>query len=216
MDIKMLIELALNQPEITIADIQKATFLSIERKVSVLSVPILYLPLAQEYVKGTNVVLAASIDCPYGQSPTELRHAAIILAERRGAEIVELGINAGWIKDKKDSELRTDIKTCLEVCKSKNLSLRLVLEYRLFDDAEVAKYCEFFQDLGVDYIISSFGMLPDDPSDNLLLAKKVAKQVKYLPASNLWQPKHIEMAKASKVKSIRFLSVPLFERCIIK
>lgn len=212
----MLIELALNQPEITLEDIQKATFLAIERKVSVLSLPIIYLPVAQEYVKGTNVVLAASIDCPYGQNPTELRHAAIILAERRGAEIVELGINAGWVRDKRDTDLRTDIKTCLEVCKSKNISLRLVMEYRLFDDNEVIKYCEFFQELGVDAIVSSFGLLPDDPSDNLLLAKKLGKNNKYLPASNLWQPKHIEMAQVAKTKSIRFLSLPLFERCIIK
>ncbi len=208
----MQLELALTQPEITTKDVQEATFLAIKNNVSVFSVPITYLKTAKEYLEGTKTILAASVDCPYGQNPTELRHAAIILAERRGAKIVELGLNMGWMREKNYKDVQTDVKLCIELAKQYGVEIRFVTEYRLFEEKEVDEWLEFLSNLGVDCLISSFGLVTDDPLDNILMAKKVSKICKVIPASNLWQAKHIESAKTSKVKTIRFLSLPFFKR----
>jgi deoxyribose-phosphate aldolase len=211
MDEPMQLELALNQPEITGKDIQEATFLAIENKVTVLSVPMAYLAMAKEYLEGTNIKLAAHIDSPYGQNPTELKQAAIILAERRGAKIVEVGLNYGWVLEERFADLKHELTTLLDLAKNYKVDFRLVTEYRLFDEANLELWAEFISKAGVDCIISSFGLLMDDPSDNLLICKRL-KGCKLLPASNLWQEKHIEMAKTAKTKVIRYLNLPLFRR----
>ena len=209
-------ELSLHQAELTLKDVQQATFLAIERKVEVISVPLSMLGVAKEYLDGTKIRLATIIDAPFGQGCTELRQASMILAIRRGAQVLECVLNMGWVRDEKYAEIRKDVLAAIELCKTNNVEFRLVIEYRLFTEEELETWVEFFSKIGVTCIITSLGGIVDDPSDNVLISKrmeKTSKTCKLLPSSNVWQPKHVEMAEKAKVKTIRFISLPLFKRC---
>ena len=115
-------------------------------------------------------------------------------------------------KEEKYGDIKKELNTFIELCKSKSLKLRVGFEYRYFTDEELSNWTEFLSKFEIDAIITSFGLLLDDPLDNISLYQRFHSRCKLLPASNLWQPKHVKLAKTSNIEIIRFISLPLLKR----
>ena len=141
----------------------------------------------------------------------------IIQAFRRGATVVELCLNMGMVNDDVYTNLRKDILSCKAVAESNKMNFRVVLEHRLFEFEQYYTVCEFLHRIGVPLIITSCGQILDEPEDNIINSYLISKKSKanILPASKLWQYKHLETALNAKMQTIRFLSLQTLKRCII-
>lgn len=205
-------EISINEPVITTTQIQKISFLALEKGFKTVSVPINFLSQVKEYIDNSKIRLGAIIDNSFSNTPTELKHAAILLASRRGAKVIELGLNHSWMKEDKHAEIRKEIKSCVEICDANKLELRASLEYRLFEESELFMWAEYLTKLNVNTLVTSGGLFIDDPIDNILITKRIEKAgsgIEVITASNVLNKKHIQLAEDSKIKTLRFISLPM-------
>lgn len=210
-------ELALYDDNLCLKVVQEAVFLCIEHKITVFSLPSYHLKQAKEYLEGTNTVLGCILDAPFGFSAPEIHQNMIMSSIRKGAKVIELCANVGLINDNNFTELRKDVVAALELCKTYKVDFRVILEYKPFSTEDFATITEFLYRVGVPLMISSNGRYIDDPIENLAVSKYATKNSKcnILPASNMWQYKHLGYAEANNFESIRFISLGAFKRCII-
>ncbi len=210
----MEIELACYEHDLCLKTLQNATFQTIEHKLSTLSLPIYFLGTARQYIEGFKTKLATVIDGPFGFGTLETRQSAIMFAVRKGAQIIELAMPYSVYRDEKWGELKADIKSALELCKSKNVSLRVILEYRLFSIEELLILTEFYQKFGLETVISSAGGFMDDYLDNVTVCELINKKrdLRMIPASNGWKQNSFDSIKYNHTNTVRIISLPLFSR----
>lgn len=210
-------ELALYDETLSEEIIQEAVFLCIEHKVNLISLPISYLVKAQTLINGTDVVLAALIDPPFGFNPPEIHQNMMMAAIRRGAKVMELCVNVGLLNDANYGELRKDLFSCSQLCKKQNVEFRVVLDYKPFDTGQFMAFTDFLYQNGQPTIISATGRYADDPIENIALCKHAMKVNKcdIIPASNMWSFRQLTNALDCGFPTIRFISLGQLKRCII-
>lgn len=210
-------ELALYDETLSNSVVQEATFLCVEHKVNLISLPISFLAKAQELLNGTEVVLAALIDPPFGFNPPEIHQNMIMAAIRRGAKVIELCVNVGLLNDDNFGELRKDLFATSQLCKKQQVEFRVVMDYKPLDTARFVAYTDFLHQNGQPQIISATGRYADDPVENIALSKYAMKVngCNIIPASNMWQNRQLLAASECGFPIIRFISLGQLKRCII-
>lgn len=210
-------ELALYDSDLNLQIVQEATFLCIEHKLTVLSLPFYHLKIAKQYLDGTDTYLGCVVDAPYGFHSAEIHQNMIMGAVRKGAKVIELCINTGLINDGDYTELRKDIIAAIELCKIQKVDFRAIIDYKPWSTADFCTITEFLHRIGVPLIITATGRYLDDPTENVAISKYAIKNsgCNIIPASNLWQYKHIGYAESLKFDVIRFISLGCLKRCII-
>ena len=159
---------------------------------------------------------AAAIDFPYGLSSTQIRLHEIILAIRQGASFIDLVINNSHIREDNWMAIRDDLKSCMAVCRDKDIPLRPVIEYRLFSTKEVVDLCHSLNYLGITHVINSTGFIADDVSDNLLLAYEIQKKTDTVVTSCLrgMVKEHILTMKDMGIFGLRLMSPKIAENIL--
>lgn len=210
-------ELALYDENLCLSVVQEATFLCIENKLTVFSLPVYHLKQAKEYLNGTGVSLGCVIDPPFGYNSPEIHQNMMLSATRKGAKVIELCVNIGLINDGDYTELRKDIIAAIELCKIQKVDFRVIVDYKPWNTADFCTITEFLHRVGAPLIITATGRYLDDPVENIAVSKYAMKNsnCNILPASNLWQYKHIGYAEANNFEGIRFISLGSLKRCII-
>lgn len=193
-----IVELGVYDYDVKYDLLQKIGFFATYHKLNAVSVPISFLDKVKPYL--LNVKTACLIDAPYGLSLLEIKHHSIIKAIHKEAEIIELVLNNNLIINKEWEKLQNELKTCLELCRSKQVEFRIAIDWRLMSEAEAIELCNAVAYAGVDCIITSNGYTPDDPSDNIILAQKAQKthKIPVICSSVLFKPFHLESIRENK------------------
>lgn len=146
------------------------------------------------------------IDYPYGLSDSKSRLFTITQLAKSGIYGIDMVVPSRFISNRKYDKLRDDIKNNLLVCRENNISLRYILEYRVFNHETLAKTCQIFTDLGIEYVLPSTGHMIDDISDNLIASKYLNTKsgIKVICNGNIWTEKQVENLKNSGVYGVRF------------
>jgi deoxyribose-phosphate aldolase len=214
-DKKLKIELASYSPETTYEQLQKVCFFAVYHKIPVLSVPLYLVDKARPYLVDTKV--ACLVDFPFGYSTTQIKHHSIIRACNLGADIVEMTMNNGLIFNKEWDKIHIEVKTSMELCKSKGVEFRVAVDHKWFENDYFVELCNALSYTGVDGVVTNAGTNVDDPIDNILVSKRVEKEikVKVICASNMFTEKHIEMIMSmSEIDRIRISNYGLANRVL--
>ena len=204
----MYTELSCYEADAREGDIIQAVFGAVEKRVSGFSV----LPHHLSAIKNLlpeGFVLSCGIDYPGGTSLPEVKAHAIISAIRRGANAIDLVINHSLIVDRKFEKIRQELETAYNICKEKNASLRIILEYKLYDALSLLyAVCDIIAEIGIEYVYVSSGLLPCDILDSIIVGNAVQKRgLNVIYNTNIWLPKHLEDIKNSGIFGIRFKTI---------
>ena len=115
----------------------------------------MYVPLAKEELKGTEVKVASVVGFPLGATATEPKAFETEWAVNNGADEIDMVLPIGLLKEGKYPEVGRDIE---EVKKAaRNAVLKVILETCLLTEEEILKACAIAVENGADFVKTSTG-----------------------------------------------------------
>lgn len=117
----------------------------------------LYVKLAKESLKDSNVKVVTVIGFPLGANKTEVKAFETTQAVNDGADEIDMVINVSKLKDKDYDFIVNDIKTVKKACKDK--PLKVILETDLLTKDEIKKACELCVEAKADFVKTSTGFV---------------------------------------------------------
>jgi len=208
----MYIDLACHNVDMTAEEAQQFVFLAAQRHLGGISLLPFFIPQIQEYVP-EGMAIACPVDYPYGHSDTKVRNHEVLSAIRHGCNTIDLVINTHLAINKEFKKLSSDILSHVSICKDNNVTLRIMLDYRLLPSELWKKCMSILQTAGIEYIFPSTGHLVDDYLDNLVVSVNTQDKfgINAITNGNLFRPDQFKTIKKSKVFGIRFNSLSILE-----
>ena len=117
----------------------------------------LYVKLAKEELKDSDVKIVTVVGFPLGANKTEVKAYETKLAVEDGADEIDMVINVTALKNKDYDFVKKDIETVKATCKDK--PLKVILETDLLDKEEIKKACEICIDAKADFVKTSTGFV---------------------------------------------------------
>ena len=117
-------------------------------------IPPSYVKQAKEYVQDKMAVCTV-IGFPNGYMTTKTKEFETKDAIANGADVIDMVINIGWVKDKKFDCVEEEIRTLKAACGDK--ILKVIIETCLLTDEEKKEMCRVVTRAGADYIKTSTG-----------------------------------------------------------
>lgn len=113
-----------------------------------------------EYVsgqlKGTDVKTCVVVGFPLGSTLSEVKAFETKAAIEKGADEIDMVINVGALKDKKDDYVLQDIKAVVEAANGKAL-VKVIIETCLLTEEEKVRACQLSVKAGADFVKTSTG-----------------------------------------------------------
>ena len=204
----MYIELALLDKTTTEEEAREATFAASELHLNGVCVLPNYVPATQEYKE--DLVIACPIDYPAGTSTTATRNHAVLTAIKAGANTIDLVINHSFVVNKNFEKLLADLESNLAICTDKKVTMRAVMEYRVYMDARLFfEVIDLIKQIGIEYVLPSTGYRLDNYTDNLIAAKTIMDKsgLKVICNGTVHSKEEYEKIKKLDVYGVRFNSV---------
>jgi len=114
-----------------------------------------YVPLASEYLKGSDVKVCTVIGFPLGMNLTKTKVEEAELALKEGAEEIDMVINVGMLKAGHDDYVQEEI-ALLKQAAGKRV-LKVIIETCLLTDEEKVRACLASKNAGADFVKTSTG-----------------------------------------------------------
>lgn len=155
--------------------------------------------------------LSCLIDYPLGISDQKTRQFAIKEAIKLSIDSIDIVMPQNLATNRKYDKIRDDVKNCISICSDSGVSLRYILEYRVFDQNCLKKICEIFENSGyVSGVFTSSGYFLDNLADNILASVFLYQNSKNLNiycTGNAWQSKHFETIIKSNIYGLRTYNI---------
>ncbi len=150
-------------------------------------IPPSYVKQAYEYLrdKETKLKICTVIGFPNGYNTTRVKVLETEEAVLDGADEIDMVINIGWLKDKREDEIVEEIKAVKKACHGR--LLKVIIETCLLTQEEKMAACKLVTKAGADYIKTSTGFSTGGatPQDVALLKANVGKNVKVKAAGGI-------------------------------
>lgn len=141
-------------PDATWEEIRQILDDAIRYETASVCIPAAYVKPAAEYGKG-RIRICTVIGFPNGYSTTETKVFETMDAVRNGADEIDMVINIGFLKDRKDTEVKEEICRVHEACGG--LTLKVIIETCLLTEEEKIRICKIVTAAGAEYIKTSTG-----------------------------------------------------------
>ncbi len=208
----MYVELACLDKTSTADDTRKHVFAASELALNGVVVLPPYITEARQYVP--DMVLAAPIDYPYGTMDTKIREHAVLSALRKGANTVDLVLNHTMVVNKRLEAMLDDIETCQKICYENRAALRIMLEYRIYDNSKLfLDTLDMLELIGVEYVLPATGLRVDNFTDSLMASRGMTQRnnLKIIMNGGIFTKEQYEIVKKAGIYGIRFTSIPLVQ-----
>lgn len=116
----------------------------------------LWVKVAAEELKDSEVKVCTVIGFPLGATTTAVKVSETKDAIENGAEEVDMVIAIGQLKSAEDSEVEKDIRAVVEAANKKAL-VKVIIETSLLTDEEKVRACELAIRAGADFVKTSTG-----------------------------------------------------------
>jgi len=178
--------------------------------ISVVSLDVFNLKIAQN-IFSNKTKLATIIDYPCGLLDPNSRIKAVEHAINAGTNIVEMVLPSHFASNRKYDKFRSDVKNIKEICLDNSISLRYILDYRIYSYGLLYRISQILsEEYQIFDILLSTGYGIDDIYDNIIagaLIKKKVPKINPISNGNIWLNKHIEAINKAEIDSIRFQSI---------
>lgn len=175
-----------------LSDIEKLCNEAKQYQFAAVCVPPNFVKKAKYFLEGTGVKVATVIGFPFGYSAVESKIAEIVLAMVDGADELDVVINISAIKNGDWVYLANEINHIMPVVKSKNKTIKIIIESGVLTDDEIIKCCELYGVAGIDYLKTSTGY-----------AEKGAT-IEAVELFRLHLPKHVQIKASGGIRDYAF------------
>ena len=154
-DIRAYIDNTLLKPDATPEQIEKICAESREYGFASVCVNPAYVPLAAKCLSGSGVKVCTVIGFPLGMNQSEVKAFEASLAEKQGAEELDMVINVGRLKAGDDEYVKKDIEAVVAAANGK--LVKVIIETSLLTDEEKVRACRIAKAAGADFVKTSTG-----------------------------------------------------------
>lgn len=136
----------------------------------------LYVALAKENLKGSDVKIVTVVGFPLGANRSDIKAFEAEKAVVDGADEIDMVINVSKIKDKDWEFVKKDIEAVKKACQNK--ALKVILETDLLSKDEIAKACEICVEAHADFVKTSTGFVKNGEgakAEDIALMAKIVK-----------------------------------------
>jgi deoxyribose-phosphate aldolase len=180
------------KPTTLISDIQQLCTEAIEYNFAAVCVPPPMIKKSKELLHGSGVKTATVIGFPFGYSAVEAKIAEAVLAMVDGADELDMVINLIALKNNDWEYLANEITHFMQVAKSRDRVVKVIIESGILTDAEIIRCCELYGVAGIDYLKTSTGYAEKGAS-----VEAVALFRKHLPA-------HVHIKASGGIRTYNF------------
>ena len=114
-----------------------------------------YVPLAAQCLKGSDVKVCTVIGFPLGMNLTKTKVEEAELCLKEGADEIDMVINVGMLKAGHDDYVREEIRLLKQAAGSR--VLKVIIETCLLTDEEKVRACKLSKEAGADFVKTSTG-----------------------------------------------------------
>ncbi len=134
---------------------------------------------ARDFLKGSNVKIAAVVGFPLGATYPEVKVQETIMAIKDGAEEIDMVMNIGAMKDGDYDAVYNDIRAVVEAAHSMGAKVKVILETCYLTQEEIVKACEIAVRADADFVKTStgFGAWGAREEDVKLMRKTVSPEI---------------------------------------
>lgn len=157
-----------------------------------------------------HIFLSTPIDYPTGSSDLRSRLSMCEYAIKSGASKLDVVVPTHAVCNRKYDKFRDDIKSILDLTLSHNVSVRYILEYRIFTYETLYKIAQILEGFGIYEIFPSSGFFLDNIMDNILAAGMINKKVPKMNIicnGNIWNLDQIGNINKLNLYGIRLNSL---------
>jgi deoxyribose-phosphate aldolase len=207
----MYIDFAITSTDISESDAKQIIQEIISYPINSITVPFYLIKTAKNLLgSSSNKILSCLIDYPLGISDLKTRKCAIEQAFKIGTNCIDMAMPQNLAANRKYDKIREDIKSTQEFCIEHNLSVKYILEYRMFDHHCLKKICEIFENHQITHVYPSTGFFLDNLADNILASiflHQNSKDLNVISTGNIWTDKHFETIIKSGLFGFRTTSI---------
>ncbi|WP_026762986.1 deoxyribose-phosphate aldolase [Sediminibacterium salmoneum] len=145
------------KPTTLISDVEKLCTEAREYGFAAVCVPPNFVKTAKAFLEGSKVKVATVIGFPFGYSAVEAKLAEIVLAMVDGVDELDVVANISAIKNGDWVYLANELNHIMPVVKSKNKTIKVIIESGILTNDEIIKCCELYGVAGIDYLKTSTG-----------------------------------------------------------
>lgn len=193
MNLSGLIEHTSLKPDVDSLIIKKTCEEAIANNFFAVCIPPYYVHDAKTILEETNVKVVTVIGYPFGYSGISSKVDEVKRAVSDGADEIDMVINICAVKDSRWAHVRNDIESVTMATHLKGKIMKIIIEAGLLRSEEIAKLCELCNDIGVEYIKTSTGVLAPGAS---------VQMVKFI--SSCLQGTQIKIKASGGIKSKEF------------
>lgn len=174
------IDHAVLKPNHTDDDVRKACEMAKRWNIASVCVKPCHVLLAKKLLEGSDVKVCTVIGFPNGSTTTVTKAFETIDAIMDGASEIDMVMNVGKLISGDEHYGLNDIKQVVNICHSKNVLCKVIIETSLLTDDLKVKACELVKQAGADYVKTSTGFNGGGATleDIALMKNTVGDQVK--------------------------------------
>lgn len=208
-------ELAIIERNLSEDHVRESVFAGVKLGLDGFVVPFYFLHQVRECLPPT-ALLSCPIDYPYGLSDMKSRQVATIEAIKRGANCIDLMSQFHYLNHQFSNKFVEDLRTIQNICDERKVVLRLMFEYRMYENKDLESIIYTLLDRGIAFLIPASGSQVDDFEDNLLACRQAGETgIHAICNGGIYLQKQYESAIDAAVYGCRFSSVEAARRCMI-
>lgn len=143
-----------------------------------------HLKKCKEILEGSETLLCTVIGFPLGATLPEIKFAEAERALALGADELDMVINVGALKDKKDDFVFREINQIANLTKQKGKILKVIIESCVLTEEEKERVCRIIMKTDADFVKTSTGFSTGGATvEDIKLIKNIVGDSKKIKAS---------------------------------
>jgi deoxyribose-phosphate aldolase len=156
-DVAKTIDHSLLRPELTDDFIEANCRLAVEYDVASVTVRPADVARAAGLVAGSDVKVGTVVGFPHGSVLTETKVFETRRALEQGAHEIDMVLNIGALKSRRDADVQADIAAVVEVAHGGGAIVKVIFENAYLTDDEKIRACHVTEAAGADFVKTSTG-----------------------------------------------------------
>ncbi|MGA2466713.1 MAG: deoxyribose-phosphate aldolase [Thermodesulfobacteriota bacterium] len=150
-----MIDHSLLKPNATLEELKKVCQEAAQYKFKAVCINPIFVADAVSLLKGKDILVCSVIGFPFGTHSSEIKAKETAEVIERGAREVDMVIQVGALKDKRDQDVVKDIRAVVQA--ARGCPVKVILETCYLTDEEKIRGCRLSMEAGASFVKTSTG-----------------------------------------------------------
>lgn len=169
-----------------------------------------YVKKLKPKLSNKQISIASIVDFPFGILNTHNRLELIKESISDGADAIEIVMPSFLINNRQNAKIKQDIEECYKFCADKQIDLRYILEYRVYNYSCLSRLIKTLLDFKLENIYISTGYKLDDIYDHIIALEMILKEnapANIICNANIFNNEHLNILQSANLHHFRVNSI---------